>query len=77
MAISLYRKYRPIRFEDVVGQDHITRTLVNAIKQDRVSHAYLFAGPRGSPVGAGWRWAPGGSSSTVGARSYISSLGGG
>jgi DNA polymerase-3 subunit gamma/tau len=48
MAISLYRKYRPIRFEDVVGQDHITRTLVNAIKQDRVSHAYLFAGPRGT-----------------------------
>ena len=48
MTISLYRKYRPIRFEDVVGQDHITRTLVNAIKQDRVSHAYLFAGPRGT-----------------------------
>ena len=48
MSVSLYRKYRPIRFEDVVGQDHITRTLVNAIKQDRVSHAYLFAGPRGT-----------------------------
>lgn len=48
MSISLYRKYRPIRFEDVVGQDHVTRTLVNAIKQDRVSHAYLFAGPRGT-----------------------------
>lgn len=48
MSISLYRKYRPIRFEDVIGQAHVTRTLVNAIKQDRVSHAYLFAGPRGT-----------------------------
>lgn len=48
MTVSLYRKYRPVRFEDVVGQDHITRTLVNAIRQDRVSHAYLFAGPRGT-----------------------------
>jgi DNA polymerase-3 subunit gamma/tau len=48
MSLSLYRKYRPARFEDVVGQDHITRTLVNAIRQDRVSHAYLFAGPRGT-----------------------------
>jgi DNA polymerase-3 subunit gamma/tau len=48
MSLSLYRKYRPTRFEDVVGQDHITRTLVNAIRQDRVSHAYLFAGPRGT-----------------------------
>ncbi len=48
MTVSLYRKYRPVRFEDVVGQEHITRTLVNAIKQDRVSHAYLFAGPRGT-----------------------------
>jgi DNA polymerase III subunit gamma/tau len=48
MTISLYRKYRPVRFEDVVGQDHIIRTLVNAIRQDRVSHAYLFAGPRGT-----------------------------
>ena len=48
MTVSLYRKYRPVRFDDVVGQEHITRTLVNAIKQDRVSHAYLFAGPRGT-----------------------------
>ena len=48
MTTSLYRKYRPARFEDVVGQDHITRTLINAIRQDRVSHAYLFAGPRGT-----------------------------
>lgn len=48
MSISLYRKYRPVRFEDVLGQEHVTRTLMNAIKQDRVSHAYLFAGPRGT-----------------------------
>lgn len=48
MSISLYRKYRPTRFEEVVGQGHVTRTLVNAIGQDRVSHAYLFAGPRGT-----------------------------
>ena len=48
MAISLYRKYRPARFEDIVGQEHVARTLVNAINQDRVSHAYLFTGPRGT-----------------------------
>ncbi|OFW62030.1 MAG: DNA polymerase III, subunit gamma and tau [Actinobacteria bacterium RBG_16_64_13] len=48
MSVSLYRKYRPARFEDIIGQDHVARTLVNAIKHDRVSHAYLFAGPRGT-----------------------------
>ncbi len=48
MAVSLYRKYRPARFLDVIGQEHVARTLINAIKQDRVSHAYLFAGPRGT-----------------------------
>jgi DNA polymerase-3 subunit gamma/tau len=48
MAVSLYRKYRPARFEDIIGQDHVARTLVNAIKHDRVSHAYLFTGPRGT-----------------------------
>src|SRR5665647_2476300 len=48
MSVSLYRKYRPARFEELVGQGHITRTLINAIHQDRVSHAYLFAGPRGT-----------------------------
>jgi DNA polymerase-3 subunit gamma/tau len=48
MAVSLYRKYRPARFQDIVGQDHVARTLVNAIDQDRVSHAYLFTGPRGT-----------------------------
>jgi DNA polymerase-3 subunit gamma/tau len=48
MAVSLYRKYRPARFEDIIGQDHVARTLANAIAHDRVSHAYLFAGPRGT-----------------------------
>ncbi|HEX2868535.1 MAG TPA: DNA polymerase III subunit gamma/tau [Ignavibacteriales bacterium] len=41
------RKWRPNRFEDVVGQEHITTTLKNAIKNNRIAHAYLFAGPRG------------------------------
>jgi DNA polymerase-3 subunit gamma/tau len=45
---SLYRRYRPQLFEDVVGQDHITRTLRNAITAGTVSHAYLFTGPRGT-----------------------------
>ena len=42
------RKYRPQTFDDVVGQDHITRTLKNAIAQNRLAHAYLFVGPRGT-----------------------------
>lgn len=41
------RKWRPLRFKDVVGQDHITMTLKNAIRQNRIHHAYLFSGPRG------------------------------
>ncbi len=41
------RKWRPMRFEEVVGQEHITRTLMNAIKAGRVHHSYLFSGPRG------------------------------
>ena len=48
MAEALYRKYRPQIFEDVVGQEHIERTIKNAIAQDKVSHAYLFTGPRGT-----------------------------
>ncbi len=48
MAEALYRKYRPQVFADVVGQDHIERTLKNALDQDQVSHAYLFCGPRGT-----------------------------
>src|SRR5881296_1679575 len=42
------RKYRPQRFEDVVGQEHVTQTLTRAIEQKRVAHAYLFCGPRGT-----------------------------
>jgi DNA polymerase-3 subunit gamma/tau len=42
------RKYRPQRFADVVGQEHVSDTLANAIKQNRIAHAYLFCGPRGT-----------------------------
>src|SRR5690349_21456571 len=42
------RKYRPQRFGDVVGQEHVTQTLANAIQQNRIAHAYLFCGPRGT-----------------------------
>ncbi len=45
---ALYRRWRPQRFEDVIGQEHITRTLRNAVAQSRLAHAYLFAGPRGT-----------------------------
>lgn len=46
--IPLYRKYRPQKLEEVVGQEHIKRALANAIEMDRISHAYLFTGPRGT-----------------------------
>lgn len=42
------RKWRPQRFGDVVGQQHVVRTLENAIRQQRTAHAYLFVGPRAS-----------------------------
>src|SRR5271170_5781695 len=42
------RKYRPQRFADVIGQEHVTQTLANAIAQKRIAHAYLFCGPRGT-----------------------------
>src|SRR6478609_7844654 len=45
---ALYRKYRPQRFGELVGQDHITTALRNAVRDDRVGHAYLFSGPRGN-----------------------------
>lgn len=48
MAQALYRKWRPQRWDEVAGQEHIIRPLKNAIKADRVAHAYLFAGPRGT-----------------------------
>ncbi len=47
MYVVFARKYRPRRFEDVVGQEHIGRTLQNALKNERVAHAYLFCGSRG------------------------------
>jgi DNA polymerase-3 subunit gamma/tau len=46
--LVMARKYRPQSFEEVVGQSHVTVTLVNAIKAKRISHAYLFAGPKGT-----------------------------
>ena len=42
------RKYRPQRFADVVGQEHVTRTLSNAVEQNRIAHGYIFVGPRGT-----------------------------
>lgn len=45
---ALYRVWRPQSFADVVGQEHITKTLQNALLQDKISHAYLFSGPRGT-----------------------------
>ena len=48
MSIALYRKWRPSTWEEVVGQDHVIQTLRNAVAGDRLAHAYLFAGPRGT-----------------------------
>ena len=45
---ALYRKYRPQRFEDIIGQGHVTETLAREVQEGRVAHAYLFAGPRGT-----------------------------
>ena len=44
---SLYRRYRPIKLQDVVGQDQVTKPLINALKNGKISHAYLLIGPRG------------------------------
>ncbi len=46
--VALYREWRPQNFFDIVGQEHITRTLQNALRNDRTAHAYLFCGPRGT-----------------------------
>lgn len=46
--LVLYRKYRPKSFEEVAGQEHVVRTLTNALAMDKVAHAYLFTGPRGT-----------------------------
>jgi DNA polymerase-3 subunit gamma/tau len=48
MSQALYRKWRPARFEEVVGQEHITRTLQNSVAAGRIGHAYLLCGPRGT-----------------------------
>src|SRR3954466_10402927 len=47
-AQSLYRKYRPQRFAEMVGQEHVTTALKNVVREGRVGHAYLFSGPRGT-----------------------------
>jgi DNA polymerase-3 subunit gamma/tau len=46
--LSLYRRHRPRTFDDVMGQEHIVRTLRNAVELDKVHHAYLFVGSRGT-----------------------------
>ncbi len=46
--LVLYRKYRPQKFEEVIGQEHVVQTLSNALTSDLTSHAYIFSGPRGS-----------------------------
>lgn len=48
MTQALYRKYRPKQWDAVIGQDHVVQTLINSVRADRVAHAYLFAGPRGT-----------------------------
>jgi DNA polymerase-3 subunit gamma/tau len=45
---ALYRRFRPQRFADVLGQDHVTRPLRTAVREGKVAHAYLFSGPRGT-----------------------------
>ncbi len=46
--IALYRKYRPSGFDEVIGQEHVVKTIQNALEQGKVAHAYLFTGPRGT-----------------------------
>lgn len=47
MSITLYRKYRPLNFETVFGQNQIKTSLINSLNEDKLAHAYLFNGPRG------------------------------
>src|ERR1700754_5353567 len=47
VALALYRKYRPAKFSEVVGQEHVTDPLSTALAAGRINHAYLFSGPRG------------------------------
>ena len=46
--LVLYRKYRPQTFGEIVGQEHVVKTLQNSLAQNKIAHAYLLAGPRGS-----------------------------
>ncbi len=48
MSLVFYRKYRPQSFSEIVGQEHVVQTLANAISSETISHAYLFAGPKGT-----------------------------
>ncbi len=48
MGQALYRKWRPQTFDDLIGQEHVVRTLRNALRMGQIHHAYLFAGPRGT-----------------------------
>jgi DNA polymerase-3 subunit gamma/tau len=47
VTTALYRRYRPETFRDVIGQEHVTEPLMQALRTGRVNHAYLFSGPRG------------------------------
>src|SRR5690625_7021718 len=47
VSTALYRRYRPETFADVIGQEHVTDPLRQALRADRITHAYLFSGPRG------------------------------
>ncbi len=46
--LALYRKYRPNTFEEIVGQEYTIKTLINALEYDKIAHAYIFSGPRGT-----------------------------
>ena len=45
---ALYRTYRPANFDEIAGQEHITKTFRNALVKNKIAHAYLFSGPRGT-----------------------------
>ncbi|MEJ7702579.1 MAG: hypothetical protein WKF47_02375 [Geodermatophilaceae bacterium] len=58
MALALYRTYRPASFAEVVGQEHVTEPLSQAIRTGRINHAYLFSGPAAAarpPAHGSWR----------------------
>ena len=50
MALALYRRYRPDTFDGVIGQDQVTVPLMRALDENKLTRAYLFSGPRGSPI---------------------------